>query len=123
MTTTNAKIRSRFEKGEPLNDGAPENVTTASPANGASTAVPADSDTHAVTADGTNTIDLSSAEEAGRAVTVMHNGGVNTPTITFDDADFVGTGPADLTDAGDSATVKNVDGTAAGWFVAGSGSA
>ena len=121
--TTNAAIRARFEAGDSLNDGAPLATVTDAPANGAATAVPADASLHVVTADGTNTVDLSNAETAGREVTVVHNGGANTPTVAFDDADFVGTGPADLTSAGATATVANIDGTASGWVVTGTGSA
>jgi len=121
--TTNAEIRERFEDGDSLNDGAPGNVVTDSPDNGADTVVDAAVDVHVVTPDGTNTVDLGNAGEAGREVTVVHNGGTNTPTVAFDDAAFVGTGPADLTVAGDTATVQNVDGTAGGWVVAGTGSA
>jgi hypothetical protein len=121
--TTNAEIRDRYESGETLNDGAPEKTATDDPANGAATTVADDTGVHIVNPDGTNTVDLSNAEEAGRRVTIVHNGGANTPTVTFDDADFVGTGPADLTNAGATATVKNIDGTASGWVVAGTGSA
>lgn len=121
--TTQAEIRERYENGDPLNDGAPGKVTTDSPANGAATTVPADSDTHAVTADGTNAVDLDSAAEEGRMVTVVHNGGANTPALSFADADFVGTGPANLTSAGATATLRNIDGTTSGWVVEGTGSA
>ena len=121
--TTNAEIRSRYEGGLPLNDGAPENVATDAPANAADTVVAADTDVHVVTADGTNTVDLSNAESAGRVVTVVHNGGANTPAVAFSDTDFVGTGPANLTAAGDTATVANIDGTTAGFVVVSTGSA
>ena len=121
--TTNAAIRDRYESGLPLNDGAPDNVGTDAPANAADTAVGEDADVHVVTADGTNTVDLTNAEEAGREVTVVHDGGANTPTVAFGDADFVGTGPANMTSAGATATVKNVDGTASGWVVVATGSA
>jgi len=121
--TTNAAIRDRYERGLTLNDGAPENVATDSPANGADTVVGEDADVHVVTADGTNTVDLSGAAEEGRQVTVVHNGGASTPTLSFADADFVGTGPANMTSAGATATVQNVDGTASGWVVVSTGSA
>lgn len=121
--TTNAAIRKRYEDGESLNDGAPLNAATDSPGNAADTVVASDSDIHVVTADGTNTVDLSNAEDAGRVVTVVHNGGASTPTVAFDDADFVGTGPANLTSAGATASVANIDGTASGWVVVGTGSA
>lgn len=121
--TTNAEIRKRYEDGDTLNDGAPKNVATDAPANGAATAVAEDTDVHVVTADGTNTVDLSNAEEAGRQVTVVHDGGANTPTVAFDDADFVGTGPANMTSAGATATVENIDGTASGWVVVATGGA
>jgi len=121
--TTNAAIRKRYEDGQSLNDGAPGNAVTDSPANGADTVVGADTDVHVVTADGTNTVDLSNAEEAGRKVTVVHNGGANTPTVSFDDADFVGTGPANITSAGATATLLNTDGSTSGWVVVATGSA
>lgn len=121
--TTNAEIRRRYEAGDSLNDGAPLATATDAPANGAATAVAADSDLHVVTADGTNTVDLSAAAETGREVAVVHNGGANTPTVAFDDADFVSTGPANLTAAGATATVLNIDGTASGWVVVATGSA
>ena len=121
--TTNADVRDRYESGKPLNDGAPENAISDSPANGANTVVGEGTDVHIVNPDGTNTVDLSNAAEAGREVTVVHNGGASTPTVAFDDADFVGTSPADLASAGDTATLRNVDGTASGWVVAGTGSA
>ena len=121
--TTNAEIRDRYENGQPLNDGAPGNVVTDSPANGAATVVAADTDVHVVTADGTNTVDLSNVAEAGREVTIVHNGGASTPTLSFTDADFVGTGPSNITAAGATATVRNIDGTASGWVVVATGSA
>jgi len=121
--TTNAAVRDRFERGLPLNDGAPGKVATDAPANAADTVVDENTDVHVVTADGTNTVDLSGISEAGREVTVVHDGGANTPTVSFADADFVGTGPANLTSAGATATVKNVDGSASGWVVISTGSA
>jgi len=121
--TTQAAIRTRYEDGVLLNDGAPRNTATDSPGNGAATAVAGDTDVHVVNPDGTNTVDLSNAEEAGRVITVVHNGGANTPAVAFDDADFVGTGPANLGSAGATATVANVDGTASGWVVVATGSA
>ena len=123
MTTTNEKIRRRYETGETLNDGAPGNVATDAPANAADTVVAEDADVQAVTADGTNTVDLSNAAAEGRQVTVVHNGGANTPKLSFTDADFVGTGPANMTAAGATATVRNIDGTASGWVVVATGSA
>jgi len=123
MTTTNEKIRRRYENGETLNDGGPGNVATDAPANAADTVVAEDADVQAVTADGTNTVDLSNAAAEGRQVTVVHNGGANTPTLSFTDADFVGTGPANMTAAGATATVRNIDGTASGWVVVATGSA
>ena len=117
-------MRERYENGDLLNDGAPGNTATDSPANGAATTVAEDTDVHVVTPDGTNTVDLSNAEEAGREVTVVHaSGGANTPTVAFSDGDFVGTGPADMTAAGATATVLNIDGTASGWVVVATGSA
>ena len=121
--TTNAEIRDRYERGLLLTDGPQRNVATDAPANAADTAVAADTDVHVVTADGTNTVDLSAAAEKGRVVTVVHNGGASTPTLSFTDADFVGTGPANMTAAGATATVCNIDGTASGWVVVATGSA
>jgi len=121
--TTQAEIRDRYEADQLLNDGAPRNAVTDAPANGAATVVDADADVHVVTPDGTNTAYLSNAEETGREVTVVHDGGANTPTVAFDDADFVSTGPADLTTAGETATVANIDGSASGWVVISTGSA
>lgn len=121
--TTNAKIRKRYEDGKFLNDGAQRNVATDSPANAAATAVAADTDVHLVNPDGTNAVDLDAAAEEGRVVTVVHNGGASTPTLTFADADFVGTGPANMTSAGATATVLNTDGTTNGWVVVATGSA
>jgi len=116
MTTTNNRVREHFEGESPY-------VATDAPANGADTVVDEHTRSHVVTADGTNTVDPSNAAQEGHEVTVVHNGGANTPTVAFDDADFVGTGPADLTAAGDTATVRNIDGTTSGWVVAGTGSA
>ena len=121
--TTNAAIRARYEAGDSLNDGAPLATATDAPANAADTVVATDTSVHVVTADGTNTVDLSNAETAGREVTVVHNGGANTPAVAFNDADFVGTGPANLSAAGATATVANIDGTASGWVVTSTGSA
>lgn len=121
--TTNAEIRDRYERGLALNDGPLGNAATDAPANAADTVVGEDTDVHVVTADGTNTVDLSRVAEEGRAVTVVHNGGANVPTLAFADADFVGTGPGDMTSAGATATVRNIDGTASGWVVIATGSA
>jgi len=121
--TTNAEIRKRYQDGDPLNDGAPGNAVTDSPGNGSDTVVDGATDAHVVNPDGTNTVDLSNVEEAGRAVTVVHNGGSNTPAVAFDDADFVGTGPSNLSNAGATATLLNTDGTASGWVVVATGSA
>ena len=116
MTTTNARVRSHFEGESPY-------VATDAPANAADTVVDDEVRTHVVTADGTNTVDLSEAAREGHEVTIVHDGGANTPTLSFADADFVGTGPANLTSAGATATVKNIDGTASGWVVVATGSA
>lgn len=121
--TTNAAIRRRYESGLTLVDGAKRNVATDAPANAADTVVDEDADVHVVTADGTNTVDLSNAAGAGRVVTVVHDGGASTPTVAFDDADFVGTGPSNITTQGATATVANVDGTASGWVVVATGGA
>jgi hypothetical protein len=121
--TTNAAVRERYEGGGLLNDGATRNVAVDNPANAANTVVATDTDVHAVNPDGTNTVDLSTAAEEGRYVTVVHNGGASTPTLSFSDTDFVGTGPANMTSAGATATVANVDGTTSGWVVVATGSA
>jgi len=105
MTTTNNKVRNHHEGTDPY-------AETNSPANGAATAVSKYARQHVVNPDGTNAVDLDAAAREGQVVTVVHNGGTNTPTVAFDDADFVGTGPADMTTAGATATVRNVDGTA-----------
>lgn len=123
MPTTNAQIRARYEAGETLNDGAPLNVVEDSPANGGATTVGADTGVHLVNPDGTNSVDLDTAAEAGRVVTVVHNGGASTPTLSFTDADFVGTGPSNMTAAGATATVLNTDGETSGWVVVATGSA
>lgn len=123
MTTTNEKVRQRYEAGGLLNDGAPRNAVTDAPANGAETAVGEDTDVHVVTADGTNAVNLDAAAQEGREVTIVHNGGANTPTLSFADADFVGTGPANITSAGATATLVNVDDTTSGWVVKATGSA
>jgi hypothetical protein len=121
--TTNAEIRDRYENGKQLVDGPKQNVVEDSPANGAETAVGADTDVHKVNPDGTNAVNLDNAADEGREVMVAHNGGANTPTLSFADADFVGTGPADMTNAGATATLVNVDGTNSGWVVKSTGSA
>ena len=115
--TTNAAIRDHFEG----DDGA--FVETLSPGNGAAVAPSEDTRTAVVNPDGTNTVDLSNNERQGHVITIVHNGGPSTPTLSFDDGAFVGTGPADLANAGATATLRNVDGTASGWVVEGTGSA
>jgi len=115
--STNAAVRRRYEDGQLLNDGAPRNVATDAPANGAATTVDEETDVHVVTADGTNTVDLSKVAEEGRSVTVVHDGGAATPTVAFDDADFVATSPTDLSAAGDVTTVLNINGEASGWVI------
>ncbi|WP_135302648.1 hypothetical protein [Haloarcula amylovorans] len=117
MTTTNNRIREHFE------GSASPYTETDSPGNGAATAVGEDTQTHVVNPDGTNAVDLDAAAQEGQTVTVVHNGGANTPTLSFTDADFVGTGPANMTSAGATATVRNVDGTTSGWVVVATGSA
>jgi len=115
--TTNAAIRDYFEGGS----GTYSEVL--SPANGAAVAPSDNTRAARVNPDGTNTVDLSDNEREGHVVTVIHNGGSNTPTLSFDDADFVGTGPANITSAGATATLLNTDGTASGWAVVATGSA
>ena len=117
MTTTNNRVREHFE-GE-----ASPYTETVSPGNGAATAVGEDIRTHVVNPDGTNSVDLDVVAEKGHTVTVVHNGGANTPTLSFADTDFVGTGPANMTSAGATATLRNVDGTTSGWVVVATGSA
>ena len=116
MTTTNNRVREHFEGDSPY-------AVNAAPDNGGLTAVDENVRAHVVTADGTNTVDLDDAAKEGHTVTVVHDGGANTPTVAFDDADFVGTGPSDLTTAGETATLLNTDGTTSGWVVVSTGSA
>jgi hypothetical protein len=115
--TTNARLRDHFEGA----DGA--YAETLNPGNGAAVAPSEDTRTAVINPDGTNTVDLSNNERQGHKVTVVHNGGGSTPTLSFDDADFVGTGPANITSAGATATLLNTDGTASGWVVVATGSA
>jgi len=117
MTTTNNRIRDHFE-----DDPSPYTETD-SPGNGATTAVAEHTRLHIVNPDGTNSVDLDAAAREGHRVTVVHNGGANTPTLSFADADFVGTGPANITSAGATATLVNTDGTTSGWVVEATGSA
>lgn len=116
MTTTNNRVREHFEGDSPY-------VETDSPANGTATDVGETTRTHVVNPDGTNAVNLDAAAREGHTVTVVHNGGASTPTLSFTDADFVGTGPANMTTAGATATVRNTDGTTSGWVVVGTGSA
>jgi hypothetical protein len=115
--TTNARVRDYFEG----RDGS--YAETLSPGNGASVAPTEDTRLARVNPDGTNPVDLSNNERESHTLTVVHNGGSNTPTLSFDDADFLGTGPADLTSQGATATLVNTDGTASGWAVVATGSA
>jgi hypothetical protein len=116
--TTNAAIRDHFE------DDASPYVATDAPGNGNDTVVPANTRTHVVTPDGTNSVDLDSAAREGHVVTVVHaSGGSNTPAVSFTDGDFVGTGPSDLGNAGATATLLNTDGSTSGWVVLATGSA
>ena len=115
--TTNARIRDHFEGDDASYSEA------LSPGNGAAVSPSEDIRAARVNPDGTNTVDLSNNEREGHVVTVIHNGGSSTPTLSFDDADFVGTGPADITSAGATATLLNTDGTSSGWVVVATGSA
>jgi hypothetical protein len=115
--TTNAAVRDYFE-GE---DGA--FAETLDPGNGAAVAPSEDTRLARINPDGTNTVDLSNNEREGHRITVVHNGGASTPTLSFDDADFVGTGPSNINNAGATATLLNTDGTASGWVVVATGSA
>ena len=118
MSTTNNRLREYFE-----GRGGSPYLHREAPANGGTTTVPDRVRTHVVTADGTNTVDLGVAAREGHEVTIVHDGGSNTPAIAFDDADFVGTGPSNLTSQGATATVRNIDGTTNGWVVVSTGSA
>lgn len=115
--TTNAAVRDYFEGS----DGA--YTETLSPGNGSAVAPATDTRVALVNPDGTNSVDLSNNERPNHIVTVVHNGGTSTPEVSFDDADFVGTGPANLTAAGATATLLNTDGSASGWVVVATGSA
>jgi len=116
-STTNARVRDHFE-GE--GDAYAEAL---SPDNGAAVAPSEDTRAAVVTPDGTNTVDLSNNEREGHIITIVHNAGASTPTLSFDDADFVGTGPSNLATAGATATLINTDGSASGWAVVATGSA
>lgn len=96
---------------------------TISPANGAAATLPEGAQTVLVNPDGTNAVDPDNLAVEGAVVTVVHNGGAATPTLSFADADFVGTGPANMTSAGATATLRNTDGTTSGWVVEATGSA
>ena len=115
--TTNARVRDYFEG----HDGS--YAETLDPANGAAVAPSEDTRTARVNPDGTNTVDFSNNEREGHVITVVHNGGSNTPVLSFDDADFVGTGPSNINSAGATATLLNIDGTSSGWVVVATGSA
>lgn len=116
--TTNAAIRNHFE-------GAGTAYTESlAPGNGAAVAPSQDTRAAFVTPDATNNADLSNNEREGHVITIVHDsGGANVPAISFTDADFVGTGPANLGNAGATATLLNVDGTSSGWVVLATGSA
>lgn len=90
---------------------------TDDPDNAADTVVAEDTEVHVVTCDGTNSVDLDTAAAAGKEVTVVHNGGAATPTLAFSDADFVASGPSNMTTAGDTATILNLDGETDGWVI------
>lgn len=122
MPTINAQIRDRYERGLTLNDGAPLNVETDEPDNDADTVVGEDTDVHVVDTDGTNTVDLDAAATAGRVVTVVVDDDSGT-AADFADADFLGTGPSNLTSQGQTATVANVNGEDSGWVTIAEGSA
>lgn len=122
MPTTNAQIRERFDDGRYLNDGATLNVATDEPANDADTVVAEGTDIHVVDIDGTNSVDLDAAAQAGRVVRVVVDDDTGT-AAAFTDADFLGTGPSNLTASGQSATVANVNGETTGWITLAEGSA
>jgi len=115
--TTNARIRDHFEG----DSGSYAEVL--SPGNGADVAPSEDARLTRINPDGTNNVDLSNNEREGHVVTVVHNGGSNTPTLSFSDGDFLGTGPANITSQGGTATLINTDGSATGWAVLATGSA
>jgi hypothetical protein len=96
---------------------------TLDPGNGSDANVSEDTEVAIINPDGTNSVVPDNAAKAGRTLTVVHNGGASTPTLSFADADFVGTGPANLTSEGATETIKNIDGTTSGWVQVGSGSA
>jgi hypothetical protein len=116
MTTTNNRVRNHFEGTSPY-------AVEDSPGNGADTVVDENTRAHIVNPDGTNSVDLSAAAAEGQVVTVVHNGGSNTPTLSFSDSDFVGTGPSNITAAGATATVLNTTGNSGDWVVIATGSA
>lgn len=97
---------------------------TLDPGNGADANISEDTEVALINPDGTNSVVPDNAAKEGRVLTVVHNGGDSTPTLSFDDADFVGTGPSNLgASAGATATILNTDGTTSGWVVVGTGSA
>jgi hypothetical protein len=104
----------------PSKDGVTETVD---PGNGSDANVSEDTDVAIINPDGTNSVVPDNAATAGRTLTVVHNGGASTPTLSFADADFVGTGPSNITSAGATATLLNTDGTTSGWVVVATGSA
>lgn len=69
-----------------------------------------DTETATITPDGTTTVNLSGTDErSGRSIlVVMDSGGTNSPSVTFDGADFVGTAPGDLAAAGESVEVQYI---------------
>jgi len=100
----------------PSKDGVTE---TLDPGNGSNANISEDTDVAIINPDGTNTVVADNAAKAGRVLAVVHNGGASTPTLSFNDADFVGAGPANMTTAGQTATLLNTDGTNSGWVVIG----
>lgn len=96
---------------------------TLDPGNGADATIAEDTEVALINPDGTNSVVPDNAAQAGRRLTVVHNGGASTPTLSFDDADFVGTGPSNITSEGATATLLNTDGNTDGWVVVGTGSA
>jgi hypothetical protein len=113
--TTNARVRDYFEGA----DGS--YAESLSPANGAAVAPSEDTRTALVTPDGTNAVDLSNNERQGHVLTVVNDGGGT--ALSFNDGDFVGTGPSNLSAAGATATLLNTDGNSDGWVVVATGSA
>jgi hypothetical protein len=88
-------------------------VESVSPgATDASVLLDTNTETAKIVPNGTNEISFRQVGE-GRTITVIHDtGGTNSPEVTFDGSQFIGSAPANLTDAGDAVRVEYIDG---GW--------